>query len=323
MFVSRVIKYKIVFFYLFAFLISWTFWLGMFFFYGGNATTNSADYFTLLIPSTLGALGPLLSLAILEKLTKKEIEVNQIIATAKIRHANKLWFIPAIFAFPIIAVLGNFLYFLLGWEGQLRLITTGPDTLGIFVLPVMAVHFAASLITSPLFEEPGWRSFALRNLQSSYGREVGSLIVGTLWWLWHQPMNLTFSMQPTIYGFLSMIAFSFMIDSLFNLSGKNLFTAMLAHQSYGTLFIFIYIGQENTLTLAMLIGFVCLLRIKEWKTSRKLEDSKLAFDPAQVLIARLLTVLIKETVSQFSIPCTCHQGKKRAAYQRTLTIVGK
>jgi uncharacterized protein len=264
--VSRVIKYKIVFFYLFAFLISWTFWLAMFFFYDGNAKTISADYFALLIPSTLGALGPLLSLGILERLTKKEIEVNQIIATAKIRHANKRWFIPAIFAFPIIVVLGNFLSFSFGWEGQLRLITTGPDILGIFVFPVMTIHFAASLITSPLFEEPGWRGFALRNLQSSYGREVGSLIVGTLWWLWHQPMNLTFGIQPTIYGFLSMVAFSFMIDSLFNLSGKNLFTAMLAHQSYGTIFIFIYIGRDNILTLAMLIGFVLLLRIREGKT---------------------------------------------------------
>lgn len=241
----------------------------MFFFYDGNAKKNSADYFALLIPSTLGALGPLLSLGILEKLTKKEIEVNQIIATAKNRHTDKRWFILAIFAFPILAVLGNFLYFLLGWEGQFRLITTGPDMLGVFVLPVMAVHFAASLITSPLFEEPGWRGFALRNLQISYGREVGSLIVGALWWVWHQPMNLTFGIQPTIYGFLSMIAFSFMIDSLFNLSGKNLFTAMLAHQSYGTLFIFIYIGRDNILTLAMLIGLVCLLRIKEWKTTRE------------------------------------------------------
>ena len=96
----------------------------------------------------------------------------------------------------------------------------------------MAIHFFTSLITSPLFEEPGWRGFALVNLQDRFGREAGSLIVGLLWFVWHQPMNVTFGIQPSVYSFVSMVAFSFMIDSLFNLSGKNLLTAMLAHPSW-------------------------------------------------------------------------------------------
>lgn len=83
---SRLIKHKVIFFYLFAFLISWIFWFGMFFYYGSTETSNSTDYFALLVPSSLGGLGPLISLIILEKLTKKEVEVKKILGTAKIRH---------------------------------------------------------------------------------------------------------------------------------------------------------------------------------------------------------------------------------------------
>ena len=90
------------------------------------------------------------------------------------------------------------------------------------------LYLIASLPTSSLFEEPGWRGFALRELQGRFGREGGSIIVGTLWWTWHQPSNLTFGVEPTLYGFLQMVSISFMIDSLFNLSGRNHFTAMLA-----------------------------------------------------------------------------------------------
>lgn len=265
-------KHKVIFFYLFAFTISWTAWTAMGLLYQGNSVpSGSTDYFFLLVPSTIGGLGPLFALMISEKLTGKEVELEKIVSTAKIRGVSKLWFIPAIFAYPIIAILGNLLSFLAGWENQLILIKPGPDTLGLFVLPIMAIHFTASLVTSPLFEEPGWRGFALTNLQARFGTLIGSIIVGALWWLWHQPMNITFGIQPSVYGFLSMVAFSFMIDSLFNLSGKNLFTAMLAHQSSGTLFIFIFEGQQNLFTLIMLIAFAFILRLKEFKRKKGLK----------------------------------------------------
>ena len=267
----RIIKQRIILFYLFTFSISWTFWLVMFFFFKGTGATNLTGYF-VLIPSTLGALGPLFSLKILERLTKKEVDLKKILSMAKIRVAKKTWFILAVLGLPTITVFGNLLYFLAGRESQLRLIKPGLDELGFFVLAVMAVHFAAALVTSPLFEEPGWRGFALGNLQRRFGREAGSLIVGTLWWVWHQPMNLSFGIQPTIYGFLSMVTYSFMIDSLFNLSGKNLFTAMLAHQSLGTLNIFIYEGDENVLTLVLLIGLAGLLRFLERKNASVKKD---------------------------------------------------
>lgn len=264
-----VLKYKTVLFYVFAFVISWLAWFLMSRVYDGNQPSPLVYVF-----STIGGLGPLIALVILDKLSKQGISVRQILSQIKIRKAKIAWFVPAIFALPLITVVGNIGYFLLGQEQVFRLIKAGPDTLGIGVVLVMLFHFAASLITSPLFEEPGWRGFALGRLQQKWGRELGSLAVGMLWWLWHQPMNLTFGIQPSLYSAVSMVALSFMIDSLYNLSEKNLFTAMLAHQSSGTVIAFLYQGTDNLLQLVLLVGFVILLRVVESLRTRQLSPAQ-------------------------------------------------
>jgi len=223
--------------------------------------------------STIGGLGPLISLVILERL-HAGVTLKETLSQIKIRGAKKAWFIPAALALPVMTALGSLASFLMGREEQLRFIKSGPDTLGILVIPVMAVHFAASLVTSPLFEEPGWRGFALGDLQRKWGREIGSLVVGLLWWAWHQPMDLTFGQQPTLYSVVSMVALSFMIDSLFNLSGKNLFTAMLGHQSAGTVIAFLHQGDGNLVQLFLLIGFVVLLRVRERSLKTSLSPAR-------------------------------------------------
>ncbi len=255
---NRFLKHKIFFFYLFTFSISWISWFIMSLIYDEGDPTLIVYVF-----STLGGLGPLFSLLILERVTRNEVSVKQILSQIRIRRAWSNWFLPAIFALPIITLLGTVGNYFIGNEGSLRLIIPGPDELGLMVVPIMVIHFTASLITSPLFEEPGWRGFALVELQRKYGRELGSLIVALLWWLWHQPMNMTFGKMPGLYSAIFMVTLSFMIDSLYNLSGKKLFTAMLAHQSLGTVISFLYQGAENFLQLGLLICFVIFLRIKE------------------------------------------------------------
>jgi membrane protease YdiL (CAAX protease family) len=253
-----VLKYKTPLFYVFSFLISWPSWFLM-----SRLYTGGEPGLLVYVFSTLGGLGPLLALIILDRLSHKGVSLQQILGQIRIRKANPVWFLLAVFALPVITIAGTAGYTLLGWEENFRLIKSGPDMLGIAVVPIMIIQFAASLITSPLFEEPGWRGFALGNLQGRFGRELGSLMVGLLWWLWHQPMNLTFGIPPTLFAAVSMVALSFMIDSLYNLSGKNLFTAMLAHASSGTVLTFLYPGSNNWFQLGLLIGLVIFLRVGE------------------------------------------------------------
>jgi membrane protease YdiL (CAAX protease family) len=275
---KRLAKHRpLVAFYLIAFAISWPCWALMYVAQRGAGSPGipeldsalTGDSGGLLVTagtylfSTLGALGPLLSLALLGRLSGGEFRLATVMSRIRYRGAGRRWLPAAALALPAITLAGGLLSFVAGREAGLRLIKPGPDELGIAVLPVMAIHFATSLATSPLFEEPGWRGFALGRLQRRFGREVGSAVVGALWWLWHQPMNLTFGSQPTLYGFLSMVSFSFLIDSFFNLSGGNLLAAMLAHGSANTVMVFLYEGHENPFTLILQVALVALLRYRE------------------------------------------------------------
>ena len=50
------------------------------------------------------------------------------------------------------------------------------------------VYFLLTLIGGPLGEEFGWRGFALPNLQRKWNPTVASVIIGTVWGLWHLPL---------------------------------------------------------------------------------------------------------------------------------------
>jgi hypothetical protein len=113
-------------------------------------------------------------------------------------------------------------------------------TVGWWILAVIPLHFFPALLTSPLFEEPGWRGFAFENLRHYVPRDVASLVIGSYWWLWHQGMNMAFGLEPTPYGYLSMLLDSVAIDALYTLSRRNILAAMLAHQAMGTVFMFLF-----------------------------------------------------------------------------------
>ncbi len=48
--------------------------------------------------------------------------------------------------------------------------------------------FLITMIGGPLGEEFGWRGFALPNLQRKWGPMIASIIIGTVWALWHLPL---------------------------------------------------------------------------------------------------------------------------------------
>lgn len=222
----------------------------------------------VIVPSSLGGLSPILTLVILQKLSAKEVDLDGVVKTARVGKSHALWLVIGAFLLPIVFLLGNLLSFVLGFESQLILLNPGPDELGWALFAIIPLTFFPGLITSPLFEEPGWRGFALPKLQAMFGREIGSLLVGSYWWLWHQLSNISFGLYPTILGYLSMLGQSFAIDSMFNLSKRNLLVAMFAHQSLFVTFTYLYRSPNDLsimIVVALIWAFVALLRYREKK----------------------------------------------------------
>ena len=179
-------------------------------------------------------------------------------------------------SFPLLTIAGSILNFWLGNESQLQILQSEPlEVLGLGLIGVIPLLFFAALLSSPFFEEPGWRGFAINNLQRNFGRHLGSLLLGSYWWLWHEPINIANGLEVSLHSYLLMVMHSFTIDSLYNLSNKNLLSAMFSHSSLIVVFAFIYSGTNNIYVLLIFLLAIITLRFYEWK--RKDQKPKIKY----------------------------------------------
>lgn len=246
--------------------IAWLFWIPM--------ILINRDILLLpvhvpnLVWSTLGSISPLITLGILQRISHNKISLKRIFKNIRLRE----WRSSRVLASPFIIV-GIYLVMMLVCFGveTLRGCDTGPvrlfnpgvfETLQWWILLAIPLHFSVALVTSPLFEEPGWRGFAFENLRFYLPRDIASLMVGSYWWLWHQGMNMAFDLYPSLFGYLSMVLDSFAIDALYTLSRRNILAAMMAHQAMGTLFIFFLPVPALWYLLLVKLAMVMTLRLQ-------------------------------------------------------------
>ena len=96
-------KNKLIIFYVFAFAVSWTLW---YFMYLRYTEVGSMDL--IVFAFSIGGAGPIISLVILEKISKKEIVVDEILNTIRLKDTQKRWFILTVFAYPLILIAFNY-----------------------------------------------------------------------------------------------------------------------------------------------------------------------------------------------------------------------
>ena len=85
------------------------------------------------------------------------------------------------------------------------------------------------LIGPGLFEEIGWRGFALPYLQRRYSALVSSLIIGLVWAFWHFPNFLAFTPSDLAEFVPKVIALSLIFTWVYNSTGGSLFAVVVLH----------------------------------------------------------------------------------------------
>jgi len=100
------------------------------------------------------------------------------------------------------------------------------------ILPTYLVTLIVGVILGPLWEEPGWRGFALPRLQERFGPLTGTAILGVLWALWHLPAYpggwMTGGIVPLILG---SIAFSILMTWVYNNTRGSILLMILLHSA--------------------------------------------------------------------------------------------
>jgi membrane protease YdiL (CAAX protease family) len=124
-------------------------------------------------------------------------------------------------------------------------------------------RFLFTLIFVGLGEEPGWRGFALPQLQTKHSPIVASLILAPIWALWHLPLIGNEFPLPIVMPFiLSVFGGTFALTWLFNRTNGNVLLPMLFHatiNSVGAGLIFPLFSGGALITLWWIYGFVWLI----------------------------------------------------------------
>lgn len=127
------------------------------------------------------------------------------------------------------------------------------------VLNYLAMWFVILVIGGPLTEELGWRSFALPLMQQRFNPVLATLLLGSLWALWHMPLSLIEGYnhsQPSVRGvlvpflifFLFTVAISFLFTWVFNNTHGSGWVAVLLHTPMNaSLLPLLLPGVENSL----------------------------------------------------------------------------
>lgn len=111
-------------------------------------------------------------------------------------------------------------------------------------LPMIAVGIFIMFLVNGLVngEEFGWRGFALPRLQARYSALASSLILGSIWVLFHLPLFFTrgggaggnMSQTPFIAFVLNVLAGSVLVTWLFNNTRGSVLFAYLFHAAFNT-----------------------------------------------------------------------------------------
>jgi membrane protease YdiL (CAAX protease family) len=101
--------------------------------------------------------------------------------------------------------------------------------------PQLLGRFVFIFVLIGMGEEPGWRGFALPELQKKYSPLIASLILACIWALWHLPLMGTEFTLPIIPAFLmSLFAATFVMTWISDHTRSVLFP-MILHTMVNTI----------------------------------------------------------------------------------------
>lgn len=99
---------------------------------------------------------------------------------------------------------------------------------------ILVILLVTSFIV-PIFEEGGWRAFAIPRLQQKYNDLVSGLVMGIIWTLWHLPSFFTVGSDhyglPFLWFLMTITSVSILMVWIMNHTNQSALMAILFHFS--------------------------------------------------------------------------------------------
>jgi len=247
-------RYPVALFYLLAFAISWLGWIPK------VAYARGESAFTSPLFVFLAGAGPAIAAAIVMFALKGRAGLDELFAALTRWRVSWTWYLVALFGGAIITLAS------VGLGSLFGLSTTGlAAAIPYGALPGLFLFILLTVV----WEELGWRGFALPRLQARYNALITSLIVGLLWALWHLPNawdpTIAFSQVPFWLYALERILLSVIFTWLVNNALGSVLLAGLFHASdnvFGTLPVAAGIDvMQYFLIRTVTVGVIALLLV--------------------------------------------------------------
>ena len=222
-----IIRYPLITYFVIAFAGAWLVVLPL------VLSQTGLGVFSFTLPTIpflmLGALaGPTLAAFVVTSVSDGKTGVLHLLRRYVLWRVGIQWYALVVVGQPIVIILGVCV-----WLGTTPLVALIHQWSLIFTLYLPLV-LTFLLIGGPLGEEPGWRGFALPRLQQRYGSILGSLILGTLWAVWHLPGFFggwlgQFTFPVFIGEIIAAIAVSVIVTWIYNNTRSSILIAILFH----------------------------------------------------------------------------------------------
>jgi uncharacterized protein len=222
-------RHPLVSFFVLAYVVSSILWIPVLLF--GVPTFNPATHAPSLVILPGIAIGVTGSAFFMTWLTQGRAGVRRLLQRLVWWRVGLQWYAVAVLLIPLTEVLIS------------ATVLGTPKVVGALSPSALLLYpaaYAAHVYFGPLFEETGWRGFALPRLQHRYGPLRGTLLLGLLWACWHFFLYLPnfFQAASIVDGLLSTAIFvvfatsvSFIFTWLLNNTQASLLLAILLHGS--------------------------------------------------------------------------------------------
>ena len=105
-----------------------------------------------------------------------------------------------------------------------------PDNTGQILVILLLTSFIV-----PIFEEGGWRAFAIPRLQEKYSTLASGLLIGLIWAVWHLPNFFTFGSDhygmPLLWFLMVILSISILMVWIMNHTKQSVLMTILFHFS--------------------------------------------------------------------------------------------
>lgn len=229
---SLLARHPLISFYVLTLALTWLAWSPWFLSKDGVGLLpyDGAQYSDYINTVAL-VLGPTLSAFVVIGASEGREGVRRLLRRIVLWRVKLRWYAFALLGIPAVVLLSAAVM-----PGAIASFdwATVPSALFLYVV----AGFVYLFIGGPVFEEIGWRGFALPHLQPLYGPLAGSVVLGMLWGLWHLPLFLIPTWDTPHDGPLDVALFAVLAVAnaivytwVFNNTKGSVLLAILLHGS--------------------------------------------------------------------------------------------